>query len=169
MASLPGHPLPSVRRPPVRQKNAKITLFLSPREKVGWQPVRSASVLLMSRQNSSFDALLHASTKMTTRLPFKTTFEPERLIQPIFTGGSISLDNGARILVTSLGEDAVLTDLATGRQYARIEGVRLLSRCLLGCSISLTWSSMQDDEPISTLSCTLSNHPITSRRVLTRS
>lgn len=60
---------------------------------------------------------------MTTRLPFKTTFEPERAIQPIFTGGSVALDNGARILATSLGEDAVLTDLSTGRQYARIEGV----------------------------------------------
>lgn len=61
---------------------------------------------------------------MTTRLPYKTTFEPERVIQPIFTGGSVALDNGARILATALGEDAVLTDLKTGRQYAKIEGVR---------------------------------------------
>lgn len=61
---------------------------------------------------------------MTTRLPYKTTFEPERVIQPIFTGGSVALDNGARILVTTLGEDAVLTDLKSGRQYAKIEGVR---------------------------------------------
>lgn len=61
---------------------------------------------------------------MTTRLPHKTTFEPERVIQPIFTGGSVALDNGARILATTLGEDAVLTDLKTGRQYAKIEGVR---------------------------------------------
>lgn len=69
---------------------------------------------------------------MTTRLPYKTTFEPERVIQPIFTGGAVALDNGARILATTLGEDAVLTDLKTGRQYAKIQG---------------------DDEPISTLTC----------------
>ncbi|CAN8095824.1 unnamed protein product [Discula destructiva] len=69
---------------------------------------------------------------MTTRLPFQTTFDPERVIQPIFTGGSVSLDNGATVLATTLGEDVVLTNLATGRQYARLEG---------------------DDEPISTLTC----------------
>lgn len=68
---------------------------------------------------------LNAPIEMTTKLPFKTTFEPERVIQPIFTGGSVALDNGARILATTLGEDAVLTDLVTGRQYAKIEGVCL--------------------------------------------
>lgn len=62
---------------------------------------------------------------MTARLPYKTTFDPEQVIQPVFTGGCVSLDNGARILVTTLGEDAILTNLATGSQFARIEGVRL--------------------------------------------
>ncbi|KAF3770812.1 hypothetical protein M406DRAFT_59678 [Cryphonectria parasitica EP155] len=83
---------------------------------------------------------------MTTRSPFKTTFEPERVIQPIFTGGSVALDNGARILATTLGEDAVLTDLATGRQFAKIEG---------------------DDESISTLTLTPSaSHLIVCSRSL---
>lgn len=72
---------------------------------------------------------------MTTKLPFKTTFEPERVIQPTFTGGSVALDNGARILATTLGEDAVLTDLVTGRQYAKIEGVRLPSAPYIGQAI----------------------------------
>ncbi|KAJ9148348.1 U3 small nucleolar RNA-associated protein [Pleurostoma richardsiae] len=83
---------------------------------------------------------------MATKLPFKTTFEPERVIQPIFTGGSVALDNDARILATTLGEDAVLTDLTNGKQYAKIEG---------------------DGEPISTLTLTPSaSHLIICSRSL---
>lgn len=102
---------------PVQGIGAKITLI--PYRKKFWftsdlQPAPCAAL----------DCHQHAAVEMTTRLPFKTTFEPERAIQPIFTGGSIALDNGAKILATTLGEDAVLTDLSTGRQLARIEGVR---------------------------------------------
>ena len=60
---------------------------------------------------------------MATRTPFHTTFEPERTIQPIYTGGSIALDQSGCILATTLGEDALLVDLSTGRELARIEGV----------------------------------------------
>ncbi|TVY84776.1 putative U3 small nucleolar RNA-associated protein [Lachnellula suecica] len=60
---------------------------------------------------------------MATKSPYQTTFEPERTIQPIYTGGSVALDLTGRILATTLGEDALLTDLNTGRQLARIEGV----------------------------------------------
>jgi len=35
----------------------------------------------------------------------------------------VALDLSGRILATTLGEDALLTDLDTGRQLARIEGV----------------------------------------------
>lgn len=62
---------------------------------------------------------------MATKLAYKTTFEVDQVIRPIYTGGSVALDNGSRILATTLGEDAVLTDLATGKQFARIEGVRI--------------------------------------------
>lgn len=61
---------------------------------------------------------------MATKHPLKTTFEVEKVIQPIFTGGSVGIDNGARVLATTLGEDAVLTDLTTGKRLALIEGVR---------------------------------------------
>ncbi len=60
---------------------------------------------------------------MANKAPLKTTFEPENTFQPIYTGGSVALDQGGQILATTLGEDALLTDLNTGRQLARIEGV----------------------------------------------
>ncbi|CAK7235359.1 U3 small nucleolar RNA-associated protein 13 [Sporothrix bragantina] len=59
---------------------------------------------------------------MATKLAYKTTFEVDQVIRPIYTGGSVALDNGSRILATTLGEDVVLTDLATGKLFARIEG-----------------------------------------------
>ena len=61
---------------------------------------------------------------MVTKVPYKTTFEPEKTIQPIYTGGSVALDQTGQILATTLGEDALLTDLDTGRQLTRIEGVQ---------------------------------------------
>ena len=60
---------------------------------------------------------------MATKAPYKTTFEVDQVIQPIFTGGAIALDNQTRILATTLGEDAVLTDLSNGNVLAKIEGV----------------------------------------------
>jgi U3 small nucleolar RNA-associated protein 13 len=60
---------------------------------------------------------------MANKAPYQTTFDSEHTIQPIFTGGSIGLDQTGRILATTLGEDALLTDLNTGRQLAKIEGV----------------------------------------------
>ena len=59
---------------------------------------------------------------MATRVALKTTFEPGQVIQPVFTGGSVGIDKTSRILATSLGEDAVLTDLTTGRRLALVEG-----------------------------------------------
>lgn len=60
---------------------------------------------------------------MASKQPLKTTFEPERVIRPIFTGGSVALDNGAKILATPLGEDAILTNPSNGKHLAKIEGV----------------------------------------------
>ncbi|KAG7002131.1 hypothetical protein G7Y79_00028g061520 [Physcia stellaris] len=56
------------------------------------------------------------------RHAYRTTFEPERTIQPIYTGGDVALDDTGRILATCLGEDVAITDLDTGRLLARIEG-----------------------------------------------
>ena len=61
---------------------------------------------------------------MTARITPQTTFDVEKVIQPIYTGGDVATDHEARILASCLGEEAVLTDLATGETLARIEGVR---------------------------------------------
>ena len=65
---------------------------------------------------------------MFSRSITTTTFESERTIQPIYTGGDVALDRSGRILVTCLGEDALLTNLHTGKLLARIDGVGLHSR-----------------------------------------
>ncbi|KAI0471949.1 WD40-repeat-containing domain protein [Xylariaceae sp. FL0804] len=70
---------------------------------------------------------------MASKAPFKTTFEPDEVIRPIFTGGAIAIENGARVLATTMGEDAILTDLKTGKHIVKVEG---------------------DGEPISTLTLT---------------
>lgn len=61
---------------------------------------------------------------MATKQPLKTTFDVERVIRPIYTGGSVAIDNKAQILATTLGEDAILTNPTNGKHLAQIEGVR---------------------------------------------
>lgn len=60
---------------------------------------------------------------MAYKAEVKKTFEPARVIQPIYTGGPAALSADGRVLATCLGEDALLTDLSTGAFFARIEGV----------------------------------------------
>lgn len=62
---------------------------------------------------------------MSQRTRVTTTYEAERVIQPIYTGGDVALDRDGQILATCLGEEAVLTSLSTGKVLARIEGVRV--------------------------------------------
>ncbi|KAL6910798.1 WD40 repeat-like protein [Trichoderma evansii] len=59
---------------------------------------------------------------MATKQPLKTTFDVERVIRPIYTGGSVAIDNKAQILATTLGEDAILTNPSNGKHLAQIEG-----------------------------------------------
>ena len=60
---------------------------------------------------------------MLPRSSLTTTFEPERVIQPIYTGGDVALDRTGHILATCLGEEVIITELSTGDFLARIEGV----------------------------------------------
>jgi U3 small nucleolar RNA-associated protein 13 len=60
---------------------------------------------------------------MDSSAQLKTTFEPESVIQPIFTRGNVALSCDGRILASCVEEDTVLTDLHTGVELAKIEGV----------------------------------------------
>ena len=60
---------------------------------------------------------------MAQRQQIRTTFEPVKVIRPIYTRGNVALDEEGRILASCLDEDAVLSDLQTGEELARIEGV----------------------------------------------
>ena len=62
---------------------------------------------------------------MANRTTVKTTYAVARTLQPIYSGGSVSLSSNGRILAACVGEDALLTDLTTGKELARIEGVRI--------------------------------------------
>jgi len=59
---------------------------------------------------------------MANKSPYKTTFEVAEVIRPIYTGGAVAFESGARILATTLGEDAVLTDIKTGKHLTKVEG-----------------------------------------------
>jgi U3 small nucleolar RNA-associated protein 13 len=60
---------------------------------------------------------------MAYKADVRTTFEPNRVIQPIYTGGSVSLSQDGHIIASCLGEEALLTNIRTGAHLARIEGV----------------------------------------------
>lgn len=71
----------------------------------------------------------------------KTTFEASRTLHPIYTGGGTALDASGRLLAACVGEDALIVDLETGDQLARLEGVSvaefgvLKRKVLTGCAI----------------------------------
>jgi U3 small nucleolar RNA-associated protein 13 len=60
---------------------------------------------------------------MAQQVQIRTTFEPAKVIQPIFTRGNVAIAEDGRILATCLDEDVLLTDLRSGDELARIEGV----------------------------------------------
>ena len=62
---------------------------------------------------------------MSGRIRTVITYEPEKIIQPIYTGGDIALDEEGILLATCLGEEVVITNLHTGQVLSRIEGVCL--------------------------------------------
>ncbi|MCJ1311139.1 U3 small nucleolar RNA-associated protein 13 [Agyrium rufum] len=58
---------------------------------------------------------------MSFKSDVKITYAPHHVIQPIYTGGEVSIGD-YHILATCLGEEAILTDIGTGDLLARVEG-----------------------------------------------
>jgi hypothetical protein len=102
--------------------SAKIKLIKNPCHHEIFFSSATSTTTLFSASNLHHLCQFPSGT-MANKAPYKTTFEPEHTIQPIYTGGSVALDQSGRILATTLGEDALLTDLNTGKQLAKIEGV----------------------------------------------
>lgn len=71
----------------------------------------------------------------------KTTFEASRTLRPIYTGGSTALDASGRILLSCVGEDALIVDLETGNQLASLEGVCFVAFVLLGVNCKVLTAS----------------------------
>ncbi|RMD44334.1 hypothetical protein DV735_g831, partial [Chaetothyriales sp. CBS 134920] len=51
-----------------------------------------------------------------------TTYEPARSIEPIYTGGNVSANRAGSLLATSVDEDVLVVETATGKPLCRIEG-----------------------------------------------
>ena len=64
---------------------------------------------------------------MAQRATIRTTYAINRTLEPIYSGGGLALSEDGRILAACLEEDALLTDLKTGCELRRIEGVRVFS------------------------------------------
>ena len=59
---------------------------------------------------------------MATKVQMKTTYEPARTIEPIYTGGDISSNANGTLIATCVEEDVLIVDIRSGKPLCRIEG-----------------------------------------------
>ena len=59
---------------------------------------------------------------MATKVQIKTTYEPARTIEPIYTGGDISADSNGTVVATCVDEDVLITKIKNLKPLCRIEG-----------------------------------------------
>ena len=62
------------------------------------------------------------------RIPL-AKYEIGKVIQPIYSGGSVALSEDGLLLATALEGDALLTYLPSGRHQSKIHGVCLAILC----------------------------------------
>ena len=104
---------------------------------------------------------------MASRISIKTTFEPAKTIEPVYTGGDVSLDRSGRFLATCVDEDALILNIQTSERAFRIEndGEPITSLVLspsashlVVCSRSLSMRIHALDGPAPVLQKTLKPH-----------
>ena len=59
---------------------------------------------------------------MATKIQIKTTYEPTRTIEPIYTGGDVSANTGGTLVTACVEEDVLVTDIRHAKPICRIEG-----------------------------------------------
>jgi U3 small nucleolar RNA-associated protein 13 len=59
---------------------------------------------------------------MATKVQIKTTYEPARTIEPIYTNGDVSSNYSGTLVATCVEEDVLVVDLRSGKPLCRIEG-----------------------------------------------
>lgn len=89
----------------------------------------------------------------------QVSFKKGRVIAPLYTGGPVSASHDGRMLVTCVGEEAILTDIEQGIQIARFTGVRFFE---LSHLISLTDLQCHDTFRTANPSLRYVYHPPTS-------
>ncbi|KAI9499124.1 WD40-repeat-containing domain protein [Zychaea mexicana] len=57
-----------------------------------------------------------------SKLLLKSSFKSVKTIDSIYTGGKVLVTNDESLLITTLNEDIVVTELSTGKQVHRLEG-----------------------------------------------
>ena len=86
-------------------------------------------------------------SSMAYKIAARTTYEPARTLEPIYTGGEVASDDSGRWLATCVDDDVLVVDLETIQPRVRIEGdgelvtslsLSPLGDCLVVCSRSLS-------------------------------
>ncbi|ORZ19470.1 WD40-repeat-containing domain protein [Absidia repens] len=62
------------------------------------------------------------SDEESKKLLIKTSFKSIKTIESIYTGGKVDLTADEKLIVSTLNEDIIVTELATGRQVHELEG-----------------------------------------------
>jgi U3 small nucleolar RNA-associated protein 13 len=58
-----------------------------------------------------------------------------RSLQPVYTGGPVLITRDGQWLISTMGEEVLVTEISTGLRIARIKGVSLSTVVRLGLTV----------------------------------